>query len=80
MPREPVLRNTCHLAWRAGRERNDVESDDDVGGQRAQPAKLRALVMQSSAPAPGAQSTWDSAMGYRGQHLTVPISTNDLHC
>jgi hypothetical protein len=41
---------------------------------------LRALVMQSSAPAPGAQSTWDSALGYRGQHLTVPISTNDLHC
>jgi hypothetical protein len=40
---------------------------------------LRALVMQSSAPAPGAQSTWDSALGYRGQHLTVPISTNDLH-
>ena len=36
--------------------------------------------MQSSAPAPGALSTRDSAMGYRGQHLTVPISTNDLHC
>ena len=25
--------------------------------------RLRALVMQSSAPAPGAQSTWDSALG-----------------
>jgi hypothetical protein len=39
--------------------------------------RLRALVMQSSAPAPGAQSTRDSALGYGGQHLTVPISTND---
>ena len=33
---------------------------------------LSALVMQSSAPAPMAQSTWDSALGYRGQHLTHP--------
>ncbi len=39
---------------------------------------LRALVMQSSAPAPGVQSIWDSLMGYRRQHLAVPISTNDL--
>jgi hypothetical protein len=38
---------------------------------------LRALVMLSSAPAPGAQSTWESGLGYRRQHLTVPISTND---
>jgi hypothetical protein len=40
--------------------------------------RSRMLVMQSSAPAPGSQSTWNSALGYRGQHLTVPISTNDL--
>jgi hypothetical protein len=39
---------------------------------------LRVLVMQSSTPAPGAQSPWDSTMGYRGQHLTVPISTIKL--
>ena len=49
---------------RTGRERHDVESDDDGDGSRAQPAKnLRALVMQSSAPAPGASSAWDSSLG-----------------
>jgi hypothetical protein len=48
---------------RAGRERHDVKSDDDGGcGSRARQS-LRALVMQSSAPAPGAPSPWESVMG-----------------
>jgi hypothetical protein len=48
---------------RAGRERHDVKSDDDGGcGSRARQS-LRALVMQSSAPAPGAPSPWDSTLG-----------------
>ena len=62
---------------RVGRQRVGRRRGRLTSGARQ---SLRALVMQSSAPAPGAQSTWDSALGYRGQHLTVPISTNDLHC
>jgi hypothetical protein len=45
-------------------ERHDVESDNDEGGLPSSARQnLRALVMQSSAPAPGAQSPWDSGMG-----------------
>ena len=52
---------------RVGRQRGRLTS----GARQS----LRALVMQSSA-APGAQSTWDSALGYRGQHLTSKAKKN----
>ena len=59
---QPTTRHRQH--GRAGRERHDVE----VGRRRGLIASsarqsLRALLMQSSAPAPGAQSPWDSSLG-----------------
>jgi hypothetical protein len=59
---QPTTRH--RLRGRAGRERHDVELDY-VGGGLPSSARqsLRALVIQSSAPAPGAQSPWDGVMG-----------------
>ena len=57
-------KNRCFfLMHRVGRRRGRLTSSARQS--------LQSLVMQSSAPAPGAQSTCDSALGYRGQNLTV---------
>ena len=93
MPREPVLRNTCHgprtsLPQRVFHPTDHVQQDIHPTGNQSPSARksgavearrrvgrrrgrlpssarqsLHALVMQSSAPAPGAPSPWDSALG-----------------
>ena len=75
-PRKGIEKHLVHLSWSS-----DIPPAARFPLHRSRPAELtsgarqslRALVMQSSAPAPGAQSTWDSALGYRGQHLTVNV-------
>ena len=54
---------SARKSW-AAVERHNVESDNNWRGSRAQPAKICVhWCMQSSAPAPGEQSPWDSPLG-----------------
>jgi hypothetical protein len=47
----------------AGKARRRADDDGGCSERRSVRQSLRALVMQSSAPAPGTPSPWDSAMG-----------------
>ena len=54
---------SARKSW-AAVERHNVESDNNWRGSRAQPVKICVhWCMQSSAPAPGEQSPWDSPLG-----------------
>ena len=59
---------------RAGVWRGTTTSRTTTRAANEWSPQSRALVKKSSAPSPGSQSTCHSAMGYRGQHLTVQVT------